>query len=332
MSHSAVLVVFVLAAEVADPTTLALADAAREALGEGAKVSVEAMSPATGSQSAEDARARSKAGAATGVLELSWSASHTRAALHVYVSKEQRWVDRSIAFSAADDATERGRTLGFAVAGMLLGPDSPPRQASAPSPSEPAPGPPHPEQPPRQAPPVAGTPPEPRNLRYAVGLSAIATSGIQGSASGFGAGADLRFQAAPVLAMRVAAGATFGDVPAAQSTLRIVTAAGGVAVQILGREPDSEWGLGARADVGAVWLQATHLSEDDPEPVSERRWLLMGDALLEGSRALSESILLVGASGVQGTSGRTFIYTHGERSATVPLFKLLLELGVRARF
>jgi hypothetical protein len=334
MAHHAILVIFVLSGEVADPGTSALAAAAREVLGAGSDVRIEAMNASPGADKLDDEGAVSSAADATGILELTWNSTHTRAALHVYVAKDGRWLDRVVAFSPVDERTERGRMLGFAVAGMLLEPESSPEEPEAPAPRPRAPRPAvfSARRVPAHAPQPETVPRSEAPLRHSIGLSALATSGIAGYGNGFGASADVRLQASSVVWVRLALSAASGEVPPAQATARSAFASAGLALELLGRAPDSQWGLAARLDAGALWLRVTHLSEDDPDPVPQNRWLFAADALLEGTRRLSGSIVILGAAGAQVSSGRTFIYTHGERAAVVPLAKVLMELGVGARF
>jgi hypothetical protein len=115
MLSPALLVVFVMSGARVESTTLPFERAAYEVLGPSAELRVEEVASLP-----SDAVALERAGAADGVVELSWDAAQQTAVLHCYIASERRWVDRTIQFGAADRQPDRGRLLGFAVAAMFI--------------------------------------------------------------------------------------------------------------------------------------------------------------------------------------------------------------------
>lgn len=117
MADPVTLIVLVAAGDAGDATTRAMAKATREALGASAHVVVR---EAAGDPSDGEAIAAERVDAPDAVAELSWTDSHHRqASVRVHVARSARWFDRTIRFSPTDADTERGRTLGFAIASIL---------------------------------------------------------------------------------------------------------------------------------------------------------------------------------------------------------------------
>jgi len=111
------LIVLVAAGAAGDPTTVAMKGATRDALG-GALVEVR---EARGAAPDDDAALATETSAhADAVVELGWTdPRHRQATLRVHIASAGRWIERVIAFRPSDAPTEKGRTLGFAVASML---------------------------------------------------------------------------------------------------------------------------------------------------------------------------------------------------------------------
>lgn len=274
-----------------------------------------------------------------GVVELSFSPEGERARLHCYVPSEKRWLDREISFgesrgSVQSEISERGRLLGFAVATMYAddrkASDDQHARESEPVPAVdnpipsaasksvvPAPGPPGP---------LAAEPPARRVAEFAGNLSA----GLAGTASGLGASVGFRWGlAGPVWGRLFIAGRS-GNIPEAQASTRTALIGGGVAFAFLPEA--SRFELGTRVDLFAGYFDATHLSEDDVEPDRRSRWQGGGDWVAEGGFRFTRSAGLFLGVGVEGILGKTEIYTHQQRVATVPPFRAIAELGFRTRF
>lgn len=279
-----------------------------------------------------------RASDADGVVELSFSPEGQKARLHCYISREKRWLDREISFgesrgSVQSEISERGRLLGFAVATMYAGDagdagNTEPEAAATPEPKAPPPPlVPSMPAPARDRPPPAR--PEHQARRMAE-FSAIVSSGLGGTASGLGAGAGFRLGLAGPVWGRLFVAGRAGNIPEAQASTRTALMGGGVAVALL--PESSSYELGARLDAFAGYFDASHLSEDDVEPDRRSRWQLGGDLVAEGGWRLSPVAGLFLGIGLEAMLGETAIYTHHERVAVVPPFRVTAELGFRTRF
>jgi hypothetical protein len=265
---------------------------------------------------------------ADGVVELTWSEDDARAKIHCYVARQQRWVDREIVFrsngpSPEREAAERARLLGFAVA-TLLGVESPPAKPE-PVPSAKPP----PRVPARRSvePRRGATPPTPRR---SLEFGGIASVGMAGPASGFGASAAVRLVLARPLWLRVFVAGRAGDVDAAQVSTRTVELGVGPSVALLPRS--TPWELGLRADVMLSYFGAAYLAANSLVPEHRSRWLGGCDFLGEiGFRFAGNTGMFV-AGGVEAVLGPTDIYARGVRMAVVPAFRGVGELGLRTAF
>lgn len=277
----------------------------------------------------------SRASGADGVVELSFSPEGQKVRLHCYVSREKRWLDREISFgesrgSVHSESSERGRLLGFAVATMYAGDaaGTPPEVRATPEPkaspprfvpSAPAPA--------RDRPTPARSEHQPRRMAE---FGAIVSSGLGGTASGLGASAGFRWGLAGPVWGRLFVAGRAGNIPEAQASTRTALMGGGVALALL--PESSSYELGARLDAFAGYFDASHLSEDDVVPDRRSRWQLGGDLVAEGGWRLSPVAGLFLGMGLEAMLGETAIYTHHERVAVVPPFRVTAELGFRTRF
>ncbi|MEO8181678.1 MAG: hypothetical protein ABI895_22820 [Deltaproteobacteria bacterium] len=342
MLPPAVLLVFVLSPDAAEPTTPSFQTAAREVLGPRAAVRVEALTEAL-----PDAAALERGGSAAGIIELIWSSTRESVLLHCYIASQARWVDRTVHFGSDDLEVERGRLLGFAVASMF---------SNAPSFEQTAPGLPQSREPgaapklssrPARVEPPSGTA-EGRSVpagstpgtvpvatantgRRALEFSAVAIPDFGGSLSPeFGASAALRRALAGPLWLRGELSGRLGEIPTAQANLRRLLAGVGIEWEVL--PAPAPMRIGLRADVLGSWIQVAHLSSDDVERVHQQRWLVGSDALATVGYGISPSALICAGVGVEAMFGRTYVYTHGVEVAVVPILRSRLDLGFRSDF
>ena len=316
MSPAAVLVVLIVSSAGTDPAAPALEDAARELLGETATIRL-VVTPTD----LPDAATLQRAGSADGVVELVWNDDHESALLHCYVARDARWVDRKISFSAGDEAPQRGRLLGFAIASMFS------RRASLPEAAE---------QPRGQIPispdssaKVAVRPRAPQP-RFELELGATATTGVRGPADAVGAVVGLRLPLGAALSIHASAGARIGEIPPAQASTQSATGAFGLAW--LASPADSSFELGLRADFIASWLQVTRRLTPGAELESRSRWMSGGAGLVEGGYRFTGRLGAYGGAGTEILLTPTDIYTQGRFRAKLPTFRVVGELGLRARF
>ncbi len=118
MLLSAITVLVVLASgDPADGSTRAMEQALRVALGPAARIDI--ADPKSIPETEEALVASASEAHATLLVVVAWSDRQRRATLRVMKPSQGRWLDREIRFDAADIATERGRTVGFALASMV---------------------------------------------------------------------------------------------------------------------------------------------------------------------------------------------------------------------
>lgn len=333
------LVVVLIAQDPNDPMATAFERAARGVLGAEARIEI-----TTSEADPPDDETVARAGGADGVVELGWSAES--ASIHCWVASEKRWVEREISFGAGGqrserETLERGRLLGLAVATMFVEQAEAAREADARATraAEPEPASPEPASPQASSVGPVGAPqprdePEPplarERMSRGLEFAATASSGVGGTAAGFGALAGLRLAWTGPLWSRLFVAGRAGSIPVAQSNTRSLQLGAGLALSASPAAAPLE--LGVRADVFACYFEAAHLSEDDVEPDRKSRWQPGVDLLVEGGFRLAPSAGLFLGAGLEAVAGRTDIYTHGQRVAVVPVLRMLGEAGFRARF
>jgi len=350
MPSPALLVVFVMAPARVDSSTPPFEQAAREVLGPSAELRLEQVASLP-----PDALALERAGPADGVVEMSWNAEQHQAVLHCYIASEQRWVDRTIHFDAADRDPDRGRLLGFAAAAMFVGAPSFVRaRAQEQAIVGPAPmAPPGPVSAPTL--PVTAAPSGPGSMdaqasasldvvpsRASPSRGQVSTAGtleFAGVASGgFGAGASLELGALAALGVplseslsaRVQLEGREGEIAPAQAVVRRVLAGVGLAWNALPEASPVE--LTIRADGLGSWFQVSHLSADDVASVKNHGWLFGGDALATLGYRVSTLLTLSVGVGFEAMLGQTHVFTHGVERATLPACRGLAALGFVTHF
>lgn len=345
MLSPALLVVFVISPARVESTVLPFEQAAHEVLGPHAELRVQEVASMP-----SDAAALERAGSADGVVELSWNAARQTAALHCYIASEQRWVDRTVHFRAADPEPDRGRLLGLAVATMfsdapgfaredaLVQPSIEPMPAAASaavSPSAPI------------AVPAAhdaqgsaafdGAPSGPVPAHEEVGgARTVEFAGVAASELGtaetleLGAVAALGVPLLRALSVRIQLEGREGEIAAAQAVVRRLIGGVGLAWNVL---PDtSPVELRIRASGLGSWFQVSHLSDDDAASVTNHGWLLGGDAVATLGYRVSRHLTLSAGLGFEAMLGETHVFTHGVERATLPAYRGLGELGLVAHF
>ncbi|HYQ01172.1 MAG TPA: hypothetical protein VER96_21020 [Polyangiaceae bacterium] len=284
-----------------------------------------------------DEVAVAKAPDADGVVELSFSPEGEKARLHCYLAREKRWIEREISFGDSSGSTqseinERGRLLGFAVATMYASDaseetheqESPSPPAVPPSASEAA----RAAESPRLSRPQSATVPERR--KYVAEFAGIASTGLEGTASGLGASAGFRLVLRGPIWARVFIAGRSGNIPEAQASTRTALMGGGFAFAFL---PDAAtFELGSRLDFFASYFDASHLSEDDVAADRRSRWQAGADVVAEGGWRVTRDAGVFFGIGVEGILGKTEVYTHHQRVAVVPPLRATGELGFRTRF
>ena len=205
--------VIVTSGEPPDGSTPAMEQALRGALGRDVPVAVRTAGEGA---SDESLVATASSEHAALLVVVVWSERPRRATLRVVKPSEGRWTDREIRFDNGDVATERGRTVGFALASMV--PEealSPPERAPAPPPAPPATPAPGRSSAEAPAPPyLPGTNP------LALEASALAVTAPGGYGGGIGGALAVRVPLGGAFAVRGAVSLRGGERRATVATTR----------------------------------------------------------------------------------------------------------------
>lgn len=332
MLPAVVSVVVILATgEPGDGSTRAIEQSLHSALGSDAAVTVQKTPPADASDAALAAEAAASHATLLGVI--SWADQQRRVTIHFLAPPGDRWTDREIRFDAADAPSERGRTVGFALASMVADETFAANERARHETETPAaPGPALAKV---VTPPATSSDttrvPAAQKPRMAFDASAVGVAGVGGYAGGFGGVLGFRFALAGPLAVRVALSARVGEVEPAQATSRVFGGALGLAWQPW-LDGDHRWSGGAR--LGALLLrhELVHFSDDDPQPAHLARFMPGVDAALEGAYRLADYASLIAAGGTEIAFGETDVYLHGSPVASISPVRLFLETGLRVAF
>ncbi|MGC4090254.1 MAG: hypothetical protein QM756_20715 [Polyangiaceae bacterium] len=317
MQAGALVVIWTLSSELSTPGTLALTSAAGEALGADTELRVEAAPDPEGMR-------LSDVGGASAVVRLTWDeAEHRRAHLLCYVQSSQRWIDREVVFEATDPERERGRTLGFLLASMLLNDEN----ATGPEPAR---------QPPKSVPakdaasPSSAAAAQPvRPARLSTALSAGAELASAGAASGYGFWvAGERSIAGQALWMGASGHARFGSIDSAQASSRLLALGMHLTWFFIRTEPI--W-LGGRLGASLNQLSATRTLPGLPSE-TQSRILASTDVFAIAGVRFSRSSALSLQLGGEFLSGVTNISVKDQERATWPWAAFTGRAGVETAF
>ncbi len=291
----------------AGPWVPAMLLAARQALGPESTVLVDTSDTTTD----DGALALTLRMGARAVVRVRWADGRlTRAHLHVHVAT---WVDDDLTFRAEDPASEKGRSVGYAIATMVqrLHREEPPAPPSS------APPPPMPAA------------PAPAPVRVArTDLDILATGVVAVGAPSVGGALGVRVWPTSVLGLRMAAGARVGRVEEANVDTTTLFLAGGPGVRVpIGTGLE----LGARTDVMLLRVSASRESDATGRTVRSR---ILGafDAHVEAAWTVAAPLALTAAVGTEIAFGPTDVRVGGVRTADIPPVRGVFELGGRFRF
>ncbi len=317
--------VLVASGEPADGSTQAMEQALRGALGSDVQVIVRGAAEATSDEALVTSANNEHAAL---LVVLTWSERPRRATLRIVKPSDGRWTDREIRFDSADAATERGRTVGFALASMVPD-DAPDRPSAAPAPPPPPPSPPPvPGQRPAEA---LASPYVPTPNPLALEAAALGVTAPGGYGGGLGGVFAVRVPLGAAFALRGAISVRGGEVAPAQATSRVIVGGAGIAWQPW-FDVRRRWAFGARLDALLLHHDVGHLSEDDPEVSHLSRFLPGFDVALEGGYRFADRAAVVAAAGTELALGTTDILVRDRRVASLPPTRLLVELGLRVSF
>jgi hypothetical protein len=318
LSASLVVVILLTAGDASDPAAPALVAAAEQALEPGTVVVVrETQTPATDDQAVAVADALR----ADAVAVVTWTDGERPAArIHLRARTRPRWVDRELAFRAADAPAERGRAAGFALASMV--PLPAPGAEPFPPPGPPAAA---------AAPPAQDTKKPSISTfsdRGEIALLGAASAGLGGSAAAAGFGVELRLRASFLVGIRGGVSARFGSVAEAEASSRAVKLDVGPVLALV-RTPS--WSLGPRLDLGAVHHAVQRPTAAGFESTASR-WIPATTTQLDARWTPTSGMVVGAAIGLEIAFGEARVLVDGRPVALIPPVRTVAELGVGLRF
>jgi hypothetical protein len=308
MSPAVVLAIVVATQNVDDQATESMRTTAAEALGGEDYVVVREVDETDDS---ETLRIERLVRAQT-VAQIAWlDAAHTRARVRVHVAETDRWTERTMVFAVVDTATERGRALGFAVTSML------PEEALAANPHHRL-----------KRSDDAGPEPE---LRTAVRLVALGSTGLGGTAGGYGGSIAGEFFVTQAIAARLGFAGRQGAVPALNGHDLASYAALGVSFWPRRSSPDRRLAVGIRVDALVLNHSVTYVN-DKAANRQLSKWLPGIDALAEIALSVSSAVDVVTSLGIEAALGSSEIDIDAVPVDTIPALRGVGEVGIRISF
>jgi len=336
-----ILLIVIAAGEANDPTVRTVAATAQEALGTHARVLVR---ESAGAPSDADALAAERSEGADITVELSWTAArHQQALLRMHVVRTDRWVQRVIGFASSDVDTERGRTLGYAIASIA--PESSGGgavdSAAASTAAAPIQGPPASRETAVGAATASMGGAERQatapltEARFALDLVASATDGIGGEAEeveDVGGSAALEWLPRRWLSVRLGGGLRGGPLDAAQATTMTGWALAGAGVRLAPWRARIPAAFSFRAEFLVVYEMVAHFANGNPTPDDRSRLLPGADLMADASWGLTPDVELILGGGIEDVFGSTDVELGGAQKATLSSWHAALEGGLRLRF
>lgn len=301
MAAPSVVAILLLGTGLGSPGVEELRSSAQQALGPDTEVRVAIVREPSEPSAPRDA---------AGVVRVSFGPDAEHVRLGCYLPRLRRWVERDLWFDPEDPEAERGRTLGFLVASMVVDQGVLPEKAPRVTPEAPAP-----------------SPAVVRNAPSSTAVAAGVEASGPGTGSGFGAYAGLERRALRWLGVGGAAHARFGSIQAAQASTRLLALGPELSLRAL---PIGRGWLGLRANLTLSYLWVSHLSDDDLQPDNQARWLPGAELAVHGGFPVAQAVAVFADAGATGLLGQTELEVRHRVVATWPWLSGLLRLGIQA--
>lgn len=303
------LVLVVLLGTSVDPSAEAMLASVRRSLGPEATVLAD-TSDASSDTAALEIGERVRARAVARVVWADAESSVARLHVHVAPSAPSEWADQEIDFGPQDSTSEKGRTVGNALAAMV-------ERIERDRESEPA-------RPIEAAGPMKAPPSPPAAEAKAVDIFAVGVGALGHGSTAAGGAVGARWWIKPSLGLRLAAGTRIGSISEADATSTTLFAAAGPGYRFRLGEVE----LGARADF--VVLRHAVTREGLVE-TTRSRWVGALDLVFEAGASLGSRAGVVLGVGPEVAFGSTAIDVGGVRRADIAPVRGVAELGLRIR-
>jgi hypothetical protein len=334
MAVHTVVAILIAVGEVSSPTqatTDAMTGAVAEALGPATSL-VLRTTPAT---SDDQALAVERELGAAAVARVVWDGpDQTVGVLRAHLHSSDRWFERRVSFSTADSRAERGRTLGFAFASLLLMAQEeaqaipPPRPVpSTRSSLEASPG--TPASVVKAAAPAEASPVSASERTLAIELAALVATGIGGPAEGLGAALHAEWAVHGRFFARAGAMVRAGPVPGLDGEDALAVVGAGVAFRP--RVPQAgkgAFGLGFTLEALGLYQDLSHRTAGG-STLHEGRLQAGMSGGVEGSWSISHALDLFAGLGGEVVFGTTEVTVAGRHVASIPAFRPTALAGLR---
>ena len=335
MAVHTVVAILIAVGEVSSPMTQAVTDAMTGAVAEALGPETSLVLRTTPSPSDDEALAIERELGAAAIARVLWEGpDQTVGVLRAHVSSSDRWFERRVTFSAADSRTERGRTLGFAFASLLLTdrgpavPPAPPEPAARPVPSDPN----------RldipvailKAPPPGSEANEQTSGRVlAIEVAGLAATGLGGPARSLGASMHAEWALRGGLFARAGAAARIGQVPGLNGEDTLAGVGAGIAFRPW--LPDAgkhALGFGFTLEVLGLYQDLSHRTASG-STLHDGRLLGGVTGGAEASWRMMQALDLFAGLGAEVVFSSTDIAVAGRHIATLPIVRPTAQLGLR---
>ena len=334
MAVNTVVAILIAVGEASSPSTAATTDAMTGAVAQALGPETSLVLRTTATPSDREALAIERELGADAVARVMWDGpEQTVGVLRAHLRSTDRWFERRVTFSSADSRAERGRTLGFAFAALLLGDPQAARQLASvvATPAELHTGRPEPPASVVAQPASPAAPPgaPPRSRGFAIDFAALAATGVAGPARSLGAALHAELRLSGRLFARVGASVRAGPVPGLDGEDTLAGMGAGFAFRPrLPERGRSALGLGFTLEALGIYQDLSHRS---PSGSSVHQGELVGAVTggVEGSWLATDAVELFLGLGAEAAFGTTVVTVADRDVATIPVVRFTAQAGVR---
>lgn len=335
MAVHTVVAILIAVGGVSSPMTQAVTDAMTGAVAEALGPETSLVLRTTSSPSDDEALAIERELGAAAIARILWDGpDQTVGVLRAHVSASDRWFERRVTFSPADSRTERGRTLGFAFASLLLtdrGPALPP----APPVAAARPGPGNPISPDTPVAILKALPPGPEASEHtsvralAIEFAGLAATGVGGPARSLGASMRAEWALRGGLFARAGVAARVGQVPGLNGEDTLAGMGAGVAFRPwlpdAGKHP---LGFGVTLEALGLYQDLSHRASSG-NTLHDGRLLGGATGAAEAAWRMTRALDLFASLGAEVVFSSIDVAVAGRNIATLPIVRPTAQIGLR---
>jgi hypothetical protein len=305
MASAFIVVLLVATGEAADPSTTLVAKTTQDSLDENAIVVVRELDP-NRLTNTEASRVGDALDAGV-VVVIAWQDGHRNAVIRVRRDRRRDWVERTLTFVDADPTAERGKTIGFEVAAMIVKRTTDDGRGG-------------------EAPPTTGPPQTPTSyVSPRFGIDLLGSGALGHGASGAGGDIAARMWLLDRVGPRLAIGGRFGEASEAGASASVMRVAAGLGVRLLRPSASQPFTFGARTDALVLWYRLSR----DTNTSSGSRVVGGVTGVFEGSWEVTRSFAVLVGGGVEVAFGEIDVLVDDRVVSTIRPLRGIVEIGVR---